>query len=351
MGHTWPAAITQNICSNLLNLLIGYLVEARRSKTYHNNYIKVICEHLSNVLVIAYKEQNDDVLTLSSITNSIVGQHIGGNLTSAVSIVLTNWPEKTSRTEYVLLEGIREILFLIKQSIQSAIVRKYASIEDYCTALAEIAWILINFIQFNQDDHARKTAQNDLKLVIRMTEELFDEISKKYPYNIYRSFKELSSIYAFLIYFYREQNSGEFLELYKQSVENIVAIIDNRPEDDERSQDFQPLFSYLKLFGAWLYQTLPSDPFVKSIVQSLRRNGSLAVHFRGLGYPRDSLSGDWRVSWSNTWASTGEEITNSLNNSENYFEFDNLINIRKKKNLEYSTVCFEISFTEKTFLL
>lgn len=331
ISHSWPATITQKICYGLLELLTVYVIEARQSSTCHQFYIQVICRHLRDVLEVAYKEQNDNAWNLNNITNSVVNQGLGGNLATVVSLALSNWPEKASRAEYDLLGGVREILFLIRSSLQSAMEKRTAPVDLYCSTLSEIAWTLIRFILRNQEKHARKSAQDDLKLLVQIVEGFFETVSKKYPDHSYESFKELSPIYAFLIYFSRQYNTKEFFEYYVASVKNIMATINKRPKDQDNSQGYRILYSHLKLFGAWFYKFEPKHAFVKLLLETLRRNDTLGYSFDDLGYPTDSIRGEWGIFPSNTWAESGQLIADALNDRKIYYEFDDLISKRKSK--------------------
>jgi len=326
--HMWTAAIAVRATSGLVELLAVYMIETWRSDLGNQFFVDDVCKKLFNILDLAYKNQGNDYLTLTSISNSIVGRNSGLNLTGIVSIVLMHWQEKSSRTQFVLLSGVRNLIFLLSRLSQSAINVKAYAVEDYCSTLSEIGHMLIEFIVKVKEKHAVEVAKKDLKLIVEIANGLLIGIIKNQPNNSYESFNELSFLYASLIYYSDKNEDGFFLNLYNENVKKMTVIVNTTPQKELDNHGYRILYSYINLFGAWLFHFNPSHKENKSLKRFIRQKKFLSFSLENSNYPNYFVSDDQHIFGVNVWLSQEKDILDALRDQKIYSNFDKFLNIK-----------------------
>jgi hypothetical protein len=309
--------------------LAFYMTTARNSNLHVQYFVDDVCKKIFDILDLAYKTQNSDYLTLTGISNSVIGRHSGLNLTGIASIVLRYWQNESSRTHYVLLGGVHDLIVLLNRLAQSAISVKSYTVEDYCSTLSEIGHMLIEFIVTVKEKHAVEMAKKDLKLVSEIAENMFNAIIQNQPSNSYESFNELSFLYASLLYYSNKSEDGFFLSLYSNSVKKLVETVDKVPEKDLDGRGYRNLYSYVKLFSAWLFHFSPKHQEIKMLKSFIRKKSFLSFLLDDSDYPDYFISDDRFIFGWNVWQSWGKDILEILRDYKIYSSFDKYLSQKR----------------------
>ena len=324
LRHTWSITIAYRICIGLFKLLIEYVSVARKTRTHYPYFIELICRHLDEVIGLLYKKDGDKFLLAARISDIVADQYDNENLSSMVSIILSDWPDPPSQVEHSTLKGLFQILILIRNLSREAIQKEGNQIEAYCGILAEVSWNLINFIQKVKNKFAHQEAEKDLNFLVNISQEVIQQMSKL-PYNNYEALEQLSLIQAFLAYYAHVNNQEFFLNLFIGNFKELLELLDREAETgDDRISTINTLYILLKRYGAWLYHFSPNHNLIRTALRVLRKHDYLDYSFEEayIGFSEDTFSEKLQVFSLRKWETEAITIIDTLNSGQIYKDFD-----------------------------
>ena len=122
---------------------------------------------------------------------------------------------------------------------------------------------------------------------------------------------------------------GFFLDLYEESIKKMTKAITARSEEEQlEHHGYRLLYSYINLFGAWLFHFYPTHKENKNLKRFIRKNDFLSFPVEDR-YPDYFVSDDYHNLGMNVWLFQDEGMLKTLRDKNIYLNFDKFLNIRR----------------------